>query len=558
MDDRNKEEQASAAGISQGIMRIDGQAATSVRYARSREGDQDQFDLTFRMGDTVVARSKRLTPEQLADAVGPTNAQRMSGLDTVKGTLKGESLDFTDGVTPAERELRQASNTVEKVIPPEHEARQVDIDEALAVAKAIRERDRKLWAREKSQETADAAQTRAEQVAGGSQGKAPASVGQDPTPDEREGQLPEHEQARRAELIDRLHSQYRVSGSRFYFRDQPDKIAFRDGQTQLKTASNDERVAQAMVAKADANGWKSIKLSGHPDFMRPAWLEARLRGMETTGFKPQPADLEALRVAQEKMMGNRIERVPERVQDAKGGPGQGAPGGPTQPIKWVKGKAQSPQDHPQEPVKDDGSGRPTRGQGRTEKPAQRPADGRLTAREVSSAGGVAGKVLDHGPANYNYDPQEKPSYFVKLATKDGERIVWGKELPEALAKGDAKKNDFIKLTHGGDKPVTVEANKRDEQGKVVGTQSIDTNRNAWAVEKLDRAAAVAALGNALAEKHFQNPESQKRIREALDRRVTASPEAAPAVKVYDKTAPSRGQGKERTGVVIDHAPERSR
>jgi hypothetical protein len=549
MDDRSTEESASPTGISHGIMRIDGQAATSIKYARSREGEQDEFELTFRMGDAVVTKAKRLTPSELADAVGPKNAERMSGLDTVKGTLKGETLDFVDGVTPAERELRQAANTVEKVITPEHEARLVNIGEALEFAKNLRDRDRKLWAREKSQETADQAEERAERFAGASgQGKPAPTMDASASAEDREAQLPEHEQARRAELIDRLHNQYRVSGSRFHYRDQPDKIAFRDGQTQLKTATNDERVAQAMIAMADAKGWKTVKLNGHPDFMRSAWMEARLRGMETTGFKPQPADLEALGAAQEKLMGNRVDRVPERGQEpAQGDARRSGAKGPERAEKTAPGRTQGAAGE-----------RGGQGKAQAEKASPPPADGRLSAREVGLASGVAGKVLAHGPAHYNNDPQEKPSYFIKLATKDGERTVWGKELPEALDKGGAKTGDFIKLKHGGDKPVTVEANKRDEQGKVVGTQTIDTNRNTWSVERLDRAAAVLALGNALAEKHFKSPESQQQFRDAMERRVIASPETVPAVKVYDKAAPSREVGNERHGPVIERAPERTR
>lgn len=550
MDDRsNDESPATAAGISQGIMRIDGQAATSIKYARSREGDQDQFELTFRMGDTQVAKVKRLTPAELADAVGARNAERMSGPDTVKGTLKGETLDFVDGVTPTERELRQASNTVEKGLAPEHETGLVNTDEALAFARKLRERDRKLWARELSQETSDKAEDHAKRIAGASQPARPAQAADLPaSPEDRSTQLPEHEQARRAELIDRLHSQYRVAGSRFYYRDQPDKIAFRDGQTQLKTATNDERVAQAMIARADSLGWKVVNISGHPDFMRPAWMEARLRGIETTGpFKPTPADLEALRAAQEKLMGNRVDRVPDRSQkpaQADGrdtdthGQGRAAKAAPER----AEGRVST--------VGDDG-----KAQG--DKAKQMPADGRLSAREVAAVGGVAGKVLAHGPAPYNNDPQEKPSYFVRLATKDGERTVWGKELPDALAKGGATAGDFIKLKHGGDKPVTVEANKRDEQGKVVGTQTIDAARNTWSVTKLDRAAAVLALGEALAEKHL-SPESQERLRDAIERRVIASPGKVPAVQVYDKAAPPREVGRERSGMGVDRAPERNR
>jgi hypothetical protein len=118
----------------------------------------------------------------------------------------------------------------------------------------------------------------------------------------------------RIQMMDGVHRQFRVVGSRFHFKDQPSKVAFEDIGSKLRTASNDERVAHAMATMADARGWKTIKVSGHPDFKRELWMEASLRGIQVHGYDPKPHELQELRDRQTKMMNNTIEQGPSPMQ----------------------------------------------------------------------------------------------------------------------------------------------------------------------------------------------------------------------------------------------------
>jgi hypothetical protein len=124
----------------------------------------------------------------------------------------------------------------------------------------------------------------------------------------------EREKNRQTELMDQVHHQFRVSGNRFHFKDQPNKVAFTDKGQRMVSASNDERVAHAMATMAEAKGWKTIRVSGHPDFQREVWMEASLRGLEVRGFKPQEKDVKELNSRLERTAKNIVEREPNKEQ----------------------------------------------------------------------------------------------------------------------------------------------------------------------------------------------------------------------------------------------------
>lgn len=92
-----------------------------------------------------------------------------------------------------------------------------------------------------------------------------------------------------------------------------------------------------------------------------------------------------------------------------------------------------------------------------------------------------GVVIDHGAANYNFDSKEKQNYYIKMMTAQGEKIVWGVDLERASNESRLKVGDPIKLENIGSKSVTVDALKKDELGKVIGRQNIETNRNNWQI-----------------------------------------------------------------------------
>lgn len=88
----------------------------------------------------------------------------------------------------------------------------------------------------------------------------------------------------------------------------------------------------------------------------------------------------------------------------------------------------------------------------------------------------AGRLVDHGVAPYEHNPQSRESYFVTLENDKGERhTVWGVDLKRALQEASPKIGDRIGLQHEGATPVTLPD----------GTQA---ERNAWRVVKGDELA----------------------------------------------------------------------
>ncbi len=85
----------------------------------------------------------------------------------------------------------------------------------------------------------------------------------------------------------------------------------------------------------------------------------------------------------------------------------------------------------------------------------------------------AGRLVDHGIAPYEHNPQSRESYFVTLENDKGERhTVWGVDLKRAMREASPKIGDRISLQHEGATPVTLPDGTKAE-------------RNAWRVVKGD-------------------------------------------------------------------------
>ncbi|MCJ2876032.1 Ti-type conjugative transfer relaxase TraA [Rhizobium pusense] len=81
----------------------------------------------------------------------------------------------------------------------------------------------------------------------------------------------------------------------------------------------------------------------------------------------------------------------------------------------------------------------------------------------------AGRLVDHGVAPYEHNPQSRDSYFVTLENDKGDqRTVWGVDLKRAMREASPKIGDRIFLQHEGATPVSLPD----------GTQ---VQRNAWRV-----------------------------------------------------------------------------
>ena len=68
-------------------------------------------------------------------------------------------------------------------------------------------------------------------------------------------------------------------------------VMFEDKGKKLNTAQTNPQIINDMLDTAQAKNWDSIKISGSLEFKQQVWLEAELRGIKTTGYKPTQEDI---------------------------------------------------------------------------------------------------------------------------------------------------------------------------------------------------------------------------------------------------------------------------
>lgn len=432
-----------------------------------------------------------------------------------------------------EQDASDEKNIVVPVKEKEHDI--IDGKEVVARADLLRQREREQRAREQDAlaTKADSKRIHVENLSEKAQEQHDSS---DITKragdiaDHSSQQLAEREKNRQAELLLQVHSQFRVVGTKFHFKDQPSKLAFQDKGERMVSGSNDDRVAKAMAALSEAKGWKKIKVFGHPDFQREVWMEASLHGIEVRGYKPTEQDLKLLEDKRERVMRNKVEH--------------------DSPIRERKQETERETDsaHQNRHVLPE----------KTESKAPAEQEAETATKEPLRA--YAGHVLEHGAAKFNHNPEEKLNYFVKLATDKGEKIVWGVDLKRATSEGNVKAGDEVKLEYRGNTPVTVETLKRDKAGKVVGKEEIVTKRNQWDIHKSDKARVTEAVASAFIDSKVKDPAQREVLKSAVGVRLSEREKVnqVPVVPVYDKEAPAKSPQKERTGPVVERDLERTR
>lgn len=226
---------------------------------------------------------------------------------------------------------------------------------------------------------------------------------------------------------DRVAKSYVELDGKYYFVKKPDQLAFVDKGVRLQTKLTNAKVAASMVDVAEARNWTELQVKGTSDFRREAWLEATSRGLKVRGYKPKAEDLARLK----KMSGDRQSNEVE---------------------------AREPADTP----------RNAQGAGQDLDTKPDPANP------------LAGKLIDHGKAPYKNDRGNRASYYVKLENADGkENTTWGVDLERAVSESGVKAGDRVELESKGRQPVTINRPVRDDQGKVVGTEKVNTHRNQW-------------------------------------------------------------------------------
>src|SRR6202166_4227772 len=122
---------------------------------------------------------------------------------------------------------------------------------------------------------------------------------------------------------------------------------------------------------------------------------------------------------------------------------------------------------------------------------------------------LIGRLKDHGPANYQFRAKEDPSYYVKLLTSRGERILWGKDLERAIAEGETrpKIGDLIGARRIAREAVTFTSRQRDSEGRVIAQEERHAHRTRWVVEKVTFFAERARMARRLRDEQADVRES---------------------------------------------------
>jgi hypothetical protein len=112
---------------------------------------------------------------------------------------------------------------------------------------------------------------------------------------------------------------------------------------------------------------------------------------------------------------------------------------------------------------------------------------------------LIGRLKDHGAASYQFRSGEDASYYVRLLTSRGERILWGKDLKRAVKEGETQvqPGDLVGARRIGREAVTVTTRQRDAEGRVVAQEEHHAHRTRWIVEKVTFFAERARLARRL-------------------------------------------------------------
>jgi hypothetical protein len=244
-------------------------------------------------------------------------------------------------------------------------------------------------------------------------------------------------------LPEHIHERYIQVGKRFYL--PSGDPAFRLHANRVSTRSENTEIIRDLIAiEAARHADQTLRVRGSARFKAEAWKQATVAGLEVTGYSPSSIERAQLvrTIARERRRGEDIRagRSPEAAE------------------------------HEEATRAPEGQGKPA---------AER-------ERAVAAEGRVyRGHLVEHGPAPYQHDRHADMSYFVKLDTRSGERVLWGKDFERAIKQSlsGVAVGDDISVQHVGERPVTVTARRRGPDGNYVRQEEVSAYRNRWIIEK---------------------------------------------------------------------------
>lgn len=313
----------------------------------------------------------------------------------------------------------------------------------------------------------------------------PARLSTDPKPGGGEAEKDEFK------LPASIAKRYIQAEGKFHFRDAQNKLAFEDHGRKMQTEHNSPDIAASMVELAKAKGWTQLKVRGTEDFKREVWLQASLRGIEVSGYKPKDVDLAKLD-EMKAARGNTVERAAGRAPRPLGDREQ-----------------PRPVSHQQQPAKHGVDQDKARDAG--------------LAEQVS----LTGRLVAHGEAHFDFDAKNEKSYFVKVETPNGTRIHWGNDLRKAMDASGTRTGDDVTLE------------KAPSKGKSDPTWSVSIAATKQPELKPEQKVVIGVLSEVLKEKRYSEKTIAGAVEEATQRlhAMERNGKAAPAVKVFDRKAP---------------------
>lgn len=268
-----------------------------------------------------------------------------------------------------------------------------------------------------------------------------------------------------------------------------------DRGTSLRASRNyDNDSIKAIMDVAEARGWTSVKLRGTEEFRRAAYFEAASRGLQTVGYAPTDAERTAAREAAErngKVNSVHREEAPVTAAATKAEPASSTSSTKPAPskapgAKATQGAATAPAGPSPGPKGPDSAQKPqasSRGE---------PAGTTAGASGAGAKKPIAGTLLEHGEAKYQFDEKKTPSYYLKLKAPNGEeKILWGVDFPRALSESSVQIGDQVEAQSLGKKAVTVLEPVLNDKGEVIGEKPVETHRTEWRVTPFENELARA-------------------------------------------------------------------
>lgn len=95
---------------------------------------------------------------------------------------------------------------------------------------------------------------------------------------------------------------------------------------------------------------------------------------------------------------------------------------------------------------------------------------------------IAGRLQEHGKANYQFEPNGSPSYYLKLLTSHGPETLWGTDLQRAILRAESqpKIGAMVGVQRVGSDAVTIPA----REGERATDRQRTFYRARWRVEEI--------------------------------------------------------------------------